>query len=113
MRCLLQAAYFNLAANMVPFNSVYITLPPDAHVCVCNVFVTYHLSPVCLNRRRDHIHGNLQVYWDSYSLSKRISEPPNVTKKVPNFLYSLIFASPCIIDINNIDNQLDATITVY
>ena len=25
----------------------------------------------------------------------------------------LMFAWPCIIDINNIDNQLDATITVY
>ena len=29
------------------------------------------------------------------------------------YLINLIFASPCIIDINNIDNQLDATITVY
>ena len=25
----------------------------------------------------------------------------------------LVFVLPCIIDINNIDNQLDATITVY
>ena len=29
------------------------------------------------------------------------------------FIIYLIFAWPCIIDINNIDNQLDATITAY
>ena len=30
-----------------------------------------------------------------------------------NIFHYLIFAWPCIIDINNIDNQLDATITAY
>jgi hypothetical protein len=30
-----------------------------------------------------------------------------------NTASSLIFVWPCIIDTNNIDNQLDATITVY
>ena len=30
-----------------------------------------------------------------------------------DIFHYLIFASPCIIDINNIDNQLDATITAY
>ena len=33
--------------------------------------------------------------------------------KSTNIFHCLIFAWPCIIDINNIDNQLDATITVY
>ena len=57
---LLQSASFNLAAIIVQFNSVYITSPPNARAC--NVFITYHLSPIRLNRRRDHINGNLQEY---------------------------------------------------
>ena len=30
-----------------------------------------------------------------------------------NIFHYLIFALPCVTDINNIDNQLDATITAY
>jgi hypothetical protein len=34
-------------------------------------------------------------------------------KSMLNFKTRLIFVRPCIIDTNNIENQLDATIAVY
>jgi hypothetical protein len=37
--------------------------------------------------------------------------PPRVMQTY--LIFGLIFAWPCIIDINNIDNQLDATVTAY
>ena len=45
--------------------------------------------------------------------SVRVSVNYQWITTLPRHFTSLIFAWTCIIDINNIDNQLDATVTVY
>jgi hypothetical protein len=45
-------------AMKLRFDTVHIQW--QTYVCVCNVFITSHLSPTCLNRRRDHLQSNLQ-----------------------------------------------------
>ena len=44
-------------------------------------------------------------------LEESFSSSPEIVKAYKPV--TLIFAWPCIIDVNNIDNQLDATITAY
>ena len=55
----------------------------------------------------------LSVIYDRIVSMHRYGELKNVKLLFEHLKGILIFAWTCIIDINNIDNQIDATITVY
>ena len=56
----------------------------------------------------------LQTKWTMHVLRMNHTRIPNLVQEhIPADSRNLIFAWPCIVDTNNVDNQLDTTITVY
>ena len=72
-------------------------------ICVQNTHGHIHISPPPTN-----VPGSLKWYTLCILTFRH-----RASSILGQAFHYLIFAWPCIIDINNIDNQLDATITAY
>ena len=84
--------------NYVPFKIWYDVAVISLN---CKIVTNYELTLILRRSRTGTV-------WFYTSTSNKRAARPKL-----NIFHYLIFAWPCIIDINNINNQLDATITAY